>query len=136
MGHLHRQANIMNKRTFLTLALLLLPVLSFAQGPGEPGGIPNPLKFDSIQEAILGAVDIATTIGFYVAVFFIIYSGFLFVKARGNPEGIKSAKEAFLWTVIGTAVLIGARVIADVVQGTIDQLEARQVDPQHETINV
>ena len=110
----------------ISLLTLLLPLFVFAQG--DVPGIDNPLKpeFDSLPNLIFALVDIVSTIGFYIAVFFIIYSGFLFVKARGNEKEIGNAKEALKWTLIGTAVLLGARVIADVIQGTLDQVEARE----------
>lgn len=110
----------------ISLLTLLLPFFVFAQ---DTPGIDNPLKpqFDSLPNLIFALVDIVSTIGFYIAVFFIIYSGFLFVKARGNEKDIGTAKEALKWTLIGTAVLLGARVIADVIQGTLDQVEAREI---------
>lgn len=135
------------KKTFLISVLLLLsvvfitPVIVGAQGtPPNPGGDPpsvvikNPLKIDSIPDLIFTFVEVATTIGFYIAVFFIIYSGFLFVTARGNETKLGKAKEAFLWTVIGTAVLLGARVIANVIQGTLNEIKAEV--PQHEIFRV
>jgi hypothetical protein len=67
-------------------------------------------------------VGIARDIGFFVAIFFIIYSGFLFVKARGNEQEITKAKSALTWTLVGTAVLLGAWIFATAIQGTINNL--------------
>lgn len=125
----------MKKVLLYLLGFVLLPILVFAAG-GDVPGITNPLKVDSIKDLIFEVVKVATTIGFYVAVFFIIYSGFLFVTARGNEKKVGDAKNAIIWTVIGTAILLGARVIADVIQGTLNQIQARQTDPQHEVIRV
>jgi hypothetical protein len=57
-----------------------------------------------------------------VAVCFIIYSGFLFVTARGKPEQITKAKTNFFWTIIGVAILLGARVIVSIITGTIESI--------------
>ncbi len=46
-----------------------------------------------------------------LAVLMIILSGFQFVTAQGNEEKIKKAKDTFKWTVIGVAIIIGARLI-------------------------
>ena len=119
--------------SILLLFIVVMPLyLVHADPPGSgPIRIENPLRFNSIQEIVFAAIGVITTIGFYVAVFFIIYSGFLFVKARGNPKEIEEAKKAFMWTVIGTAVLLGANVIARVIQGTLAQVQARDIPVEH-----
>ncbi len=129
--------NILLSSCFLVLLApsLVAPLKVIAADPPTSGPvvIENPLEnVDSIPDLIFTFVDVATSIGFYVAVFFILYTGFMFVTARGDTGKLKTAKEAFLWTVVGTAVLLGARVIADVIQGTLDDITIRHVDPQHE----
>ncbi len=126
----------MFRKTFyslLALFIIAVPLVFVYAAPPTPGPIQidNPLKFNSIQALVLETVKVATTIGFYIAVFFIIYSGFLFVKARGNPKEIEDAKKTFMWTVIGTAVLLGANVVARVIQGTITQIQARDIPAEH-----
>jgi hypothetical protein len=54
-----------------------------------------------------------------VVVFFIIYSGYKFVTARGNQAEVTKAKDIFFATVIGGAILLGADVIATVVVNTV-----------------
>ena len=66
--------------------------------------------------------DVVNPRGGVVAVFFIVYSGFLFVTARGSEDKLKTAKRALLYSVIGTAILLGAWVIAEVIASTINQL--------------
>ncbi|MEK7578931.1 MAG: TrbC/VirB2 family protein [Patescibacteria group bacterium] len=124
-----------NHKIFIALLVgffLFAPMFLFAADGGgntpppkkNLTGITNPLKdIDSVSDLLFAAVDIVTQLGFYIAVIFIIYSGFLFVKARGNKEELEKAKQAFLWTVIGTAILLGARLLAEVIEGTVDQLE-------------
>lgn len=56
-----------------------------------------------------------------ILVLFTVYSGFLFVKARGNSDELKVAKQNFLYVVIGAAVVFGAWLIAKVIAGTVDQ---------------
>ncbi len=128
-------------KTKNTVATVLGAVSSFffsfvfvhAQTPGpiggpnpgpKPAGIINPLEFNCVSELIFAVVDAVAQIGFYIVILFIIYSGFLFVKARGNPEELKKAKQTFLWTVIGAAILLGASLLANVIDGTLDQLKS------------
>ena len=72
----------------------------------------NPLAFDSFDGLANAIASILTYIGLPLAVIFIVWSGFLFVTARGNPQQLTKAKSAFWWTVVGTVVLIGAIAIA------------------------
>ena len=89
---------------------------------GGGGGFTNPLKHDKIEDFLYALLGFVIQIGYIVAVFFIILSGFYFVMAQGNDTKLEKAKEMLLWTVIGTAILIGAQVIATVIKTTIDAL--------------
>ena len=103
----------------------------YAEGGSSPGSVDlsvklvNPLTgINSVPDLVIALLKIAMSIGIWVAVLFIVYSGFLFIKARGSEAELKKAKSTFLWTVVGTAILLGAYVIALAVQGTITQLGA------------
>jgi len=63
-------------------------------------------------------------VGTAVAVVMIIYAGFLYVTAGGNETQIKKAHDALLWAVIGAAILLGAYIISQAIQGTISQLQS------------
>ncbi len=83
----------------------------------------NPLGENKSFSDLVGSVaKIAFRIGFILAVIFIIYSGLKFVMARGNPGELEKAKENLKYVLIGTAILLGAEVIARVVKATISQL--------------
>ena len=84
----------------------------------------NPLgnKINNLPSFIYMILDLAFQIGAIFSVLAIIYVGFLFVSARGDPEKLKTARTAFLYTVIGIAVLLGAVLIATVIQSTISNV--------------
>jgi ABC-type amino acid transport system permease subunit len=82
----------------------------------------NPLKAQTLSEFLVDVLEIVRDIGFIVAVFFIVYAGFLFVTARGNDEKLKTAKSAFLWAIVGTAVLLGAFLFATIIENTVNQI--------------
>lgn len=46
-----------------------------------------------------------------VAVFMILYSGFLFIRSEGDPSIIKKAGDTFIWAFIGLAIVALAAVI-------------------------
>ncbi len=91
--------------------------------PGDTGslGIKNPLGstctlYDFFQKVL----KVAEQIGGVIIVLAIIYTGFLFVKAQGNAEELETAKRAFVWTVIGALILLGATVLSTIIKNTID----------------
>lgn len=61
-------------------------------------------------------------VGGVVAVIMIMYSGFLFVIARGNSTKIDEAKRAITWAVIGAMILLGAWVLSTAIQNTVNSL--------------
>ena len=64
-------------------------------------------------------MNIATYIGVILAVLALIWVGFRFIAAQGNPEKIKEAREFFYAVVIGIAILIGASTIVNIVKNTL-----------------
>ena len=58
-----------------------------------------------------------------VATFAFIWAGFLYVKAQGNPGELDKAKTVFIDTCIGVAILLGAKIIASIIVGTINTIK-------------
>jgi hypothetical protein len=79
----------------------------------------NPLQANNIEKLLFSVVDIMIFIGVIVAVFVFIYIGFKFVMAQGNDEALKDAKRWFMYAVIGTAILIGSKLIVSVIENTL-----------------
>ena len=108
--------------------LLKIPsVLAQCNTPNQPDcpgsiNLPNPVGFGSVPEFIEALLRIVTMIGVPIAVFFIIYAGFLFVTAQGNPTKLATARKALLAALVGTAILLGAWVIATAIKGTVDNI--------------
>ncbi len=117
---------MINKLTYkivVFLSVWFLPLVSFAQPSGGSVDTPtldNPITSNNIDELLVKILDIMMTIGLPIIIFFFIFSGFKFVLARGNPTKLEDAKRAFMWTVVGAAILLGAKVLASVIQGTVD----------------
>lgn len=100
------------------------PVEEKGSNPGDTT-LKNP--FRGGQNSLFGLLktiinDILMPIGGVLAVLAFIYSGFLYVTARGNQTKIDTAHKALLYTAIGTAVILGAWVFATVICQTIGQL--------------
>ncbi len=127
--------------------MLVLPFVTFAQpqqgqgtnppqqgqGTNPPGGnasnqnsnpplvtkITNPIKVSDLNGLIKTILEGVIKIGIPIVALAIIYSGFLFVSARGNSEQIQTAKRALLYSVIGAAILLGSWAIAQLISDTV-----------------
>lgn len=103
--------------------------------PTGPGGsaptsisirIDNPFKVGNDLYSLLQAIvnNIILPIGGILAVLAFVYSGFLYVTAAGNETKLAKAHKALLYTAIGTALLLGSWVFANVIRNTVNQLIA------------
>ncbi len=97
-----------------------------ASGNREATKLENPLgsSNNSLTAFANSVVDAVVTVGLPIAALMIVYSGFLFVAARGNETKLKDAKNAFLYAVIGIAIILAAKVLSEVIRGTIDVLRS------------
>lgn len=84
----------------------------------------NPLgcSITSLPQFIKAVLTIIVKVGIPVATIFIIWSGFLFLTAQGDEAQLSKAKKSFVWACIGTAVLLGAWLLATAINATIQSL--------------
>lgn len=84
----------------------------------------NPTTITSLQALIQAIIKIVLIISIPVIALFIIYSGFLFVSARGDPKKLETAKKTLLYTIIGAVVILAAWLIAQALVGTVQSVES------------
>jgi len=89
---------------------------------GETVSLNNPIAANDINDLFMLIIDIVIIFAVPVIVFFIIYAGFMYVTARGNENTISKAHMALLYALIGGVLILGARVLITVVQGTVDEV--------------
>lgn len=87
--------------------------------PNSSGTLVNPLKATSITEFLVAIVDVLLIFAMPLIVIYIMYAGFRFVTAQGNPGEIETARTALLWAVVGGVIVLGAKLIIEVIDGTI-----------------
>ncbi len=100
------------------------PTPTQSQGSGI-AKLANPLgsEYDSFPKVVVAIIDkIILPVAIPFVALAIIWVGFEFVIARGNPQKLKDAKKALGWTLLGAAVILGAYVIGTVVQSTISEI--------------
>jgi len=107
--------------TILSFLLFLLLSASSAWAQAVP--ITNPLPgIATFYDFIKQVLSIIVRVGLPVAAIFLVYSGFQFLTAQGDTEKLKTAKHSFVWAVVGTAVLLGAWVLAAAIEGTVNAI--------------
>ncbi|MBA3789420.1 hypothetical protein H0X32_03460 [Patescibacteria group bacterium] len=92
--------------------------------PGTPGtsALNNPLNSSTLTDLLNKVLTYVVQLGAIFLTIMLVYVGFLFVSARGNEEGIKKARSALLWTVVGGLLLLGAKALSDVITATVQGL--------------
>ena len=85
-------------------------------------GFCNPLAADSIEGLLSAVLQLVARLGAIVAVLYFIYGGFLYVTAQGDENAIAKAHSTLKWAAVGTAVILGAEVLARIIQGTVSSL--------------
>ena len=101
--------------TFFSTAVILLPLLSHAQG------LENPLRVNSITELLAALLNILTILMIPIVVFFIILAGFRYVMAQGNSTQVSDATRALTYAIIGGVLILAAQAITVIIQATVDE---------------
>ncbi len=84
----------------------------------------NPLddSISSIPDFFKAVIDILLVFAIPFVVFFIIWAGFLYVTARGNPTKIQQAHSALLYALVGGLLILGANLLLDIITNTVTQV--------------
>ncbi len=98
------------------LILSLFPIVILAQAPsGSTVTLTNYLNVSTIEDLLSAILNILIVLATPIIIFFIIYGGYLYVTARGNPEQIKTATTALTYAIIGGVIIIGAVAIGAII---------------------
>lgn len=103
-----------------SLMLIFTPVIIFAVTSNNQ--LVNPLKFYNVSELINDILVYVIKVGGVVATLAFIWAGFIYVKAQGKPAELDKAKNIFINTCIGTAIILGATLISKIISGTLNSL--------------
>ena len=110
---------------FIIFSMLAVPHYSYGASSNTTLSITlnNPLGDTAdipsfIQKDLEGLVLLLTP----VIVVMFLWTGFLFIKSEGNPEQLKTAKAALMYTIIGAALVLGAKGFSLVIASTVANL--------------
>lgn len=98
------------------------------QQPDNPNGesiinlnLVNPIAgtVDTIPEFFQKVVDLVIKIGIPIIAMAIIYSGFLFVSARGDEDQISTAKNVLWYAILGGLLLFASWLVAEAIKDAL-----------------
>jgi len=114
--------------------IFIFPLTVSGQTTPDPGTttpnppivkLENPIKgIDSIPGLIQTLLEGAIKIALPLIAIAIIFAGFQYVAARGNSEKISRAHQTLLWTLVGSAILLGSWALAKLIGATVTNLSS------------
>ena len=112
--------SVVTLKAVVLVGLLSHAPIVLAQGPASaPIKLENPLKVTSLEELLVAILNIIVVIAIPIIVLFIIYSGFLYVTAKGNAAQVEQATRSLTYAIIGAVLIIGAVAIAEIVKNLV-----------------
>ncbi len=111
------------KRINIIALILFLPLFSVSAECADKTKVCNPIGATDINGLIKDILIGVIKISIPVIALAVIYSGFLFVSARGSTETLDKAKKTLLYTLIGSALLLGSWAIAQLISNTVLALQ-------------
>ncbi len=113
-----------NIQKIIVLTTATIPSFLLAAGDGfltPPIGNGTDAGTD-LRTIFMNILDVAQTIMIMVSTLYLLYAGFMFVIAKGDPEKLKKAKSALLWGLVGTALILTAEVLALGIGDTVKEV--------------
>jgi hypothetical protein len=105
--------NTLRNKILVLVSITLAPSYLFA------GTFRSPLQSATLEDFLLAILNVVIYIMYPIIVLMIVYTGFLFVSAQGNPAKLQEARRALVWTVIGALVILGSKALALAIKGTV-----------------
>lgn len=104
---------------------MFLNILHSVLSVAAQGLIPNPITATSFTVLIDSITAQLVPIATVLAVVAIIFTGFKFLTAAlsGNPGQLTESKKMFYYVLVGTAITVGAAVLANAVVKFVTELE-------------
>jgi len=80
-------------------------------------GLVNPLKANTLEEAINALINFLFFLAMVIAPILIIYAAFLLLTASGDVAKVNKAKTIILWTLVAVAIILLAKGLPSAVKG-------------------
>lgn len=113
--------------TLLMLIIIIMPLISFGANLSELLGVTaGPSYGDTNEESLVIAIGkmINIVLSFLGVIFLIllIYSGFMWMTARGNEGQVESSKKIMVRAIIGVIIILVSFIITWFVMGNLSEV--------------
>jgi len=99
--------------SLLLLTVLIMPALALAADPNIGDRPPEVSDLSALITAILNVMWVVFVV---IAVVMFVVAGILFVSSQGSPEKVATARQSFIWGIVGVVVAIIAFSIIAIVE--------------------
>lgn len=83
----------------------------------------NPLRYGDIKDLIDAIINFLFTVSIPIAAILIIIGGFLMVFSGGDVYKVEKARNLFLYTAIGFAIILLAKGLVEVLKSVLGVVE-------------
>lgn len=103
-------------KSIFVFAILIVAVFVYADEGVVNAVINNPIKTSTFEGLVKSIAEAVRNVGIPFAITAIIFAGFKLVLASlsGNAQDIESAKKILWWVITGTAIVVGASMLAEI----------------------
>lgn len=78
---------------------------------------PNIITFEDL---LINILNVLLVLAVPIIVFFLIFAGFTYVTAQGNPEKIKTATRSLTYAIIGGVLILGGVAISEIIASVVE----------------
>ncbi len=96
----------------------MLIIVMIAPYSAQALEIPNPLKYDEIEDIISEISNLLVGIAITLGTALVIWGGIQIMTAGGSEEKLTKGKKTITWTVIGVAIVI----LVDFIVGFVKEI--------------
>lgn len=113
--------------TYVALAARFLPALILMRfftvpAPLYAAVLENPITDDTLYCFLVHILEAFVMVVFPILVLALVYAGYQFVAAQGNPSELTKARMYFVWCAVGALVILGAQTLAFAIEGTVSDI--------------
>ena len=106
------------KKIILILFIAFLPLFAFAVPPAAIE-FPNPFNATTVEALVDMTISWLVVISTPIIVLLIVIAGVVFMFSGANPNQQKTARNIILYSLLGYAIILLARVLMAVVTGVL-----------------
>jgi hypothetical protein len=98
------------------------PAYSGPERAGLHYSLNSPLApgIGSIEALLTTILNELLVLAVPIIIFFIIFAGFTYVTAQGNPEKIKTATRSLTYAIIGAVLILGGVALSEIIAGVVN----------------